>query len=422
MSPAKQHYWEIALGGLTACSIFSGALQVSLFLLAHIPPRLGAVLFLLVMFSAAAVFLRRVRTMPLDTALLVCAATWFCYLAWACMGTLWSTSLHFADDKLFLLFGYSSALIIVGLLIGYVPRACAAFRFTVIGISLLTIVALAIATHSGSIRLAAARDPHGALALFTGSYQSITACFGLASAFALVRILARPLSRHTLIWAVLWAAPFMAMLASGGRGAAVGAVFAQFAILVLACFKRRDGPSKGAIVAIVALLPIGAAGAFLLALQLGLRTVERLAYSFSSSSDTTHRLVLWHAAQTMADQFPVFGAGLGTFEATANNVEDTSLYPHNMFLEVLAESGAVGFVLIVAAVFLPVLFVLVRIRNIDFESLAMWLAFFAMAIFEAAVSGTVTNPDIALSIGLGIGTAVAARQNILKQMPAPQPA
>lgn len=59
---------------------------------------------------------------------------------------------------------------------------------------------------------------------------------------------------------------------------------------------------------------------------------------------------LWYEALEMTKENPLFGAGLSGFEAEGITKKDSVLkYPHNIFLEVLCETGIVGFLLFLSA-------------------------------------------------------------------------
>ena len=65
---------------------------------------------------------------------------------------------------------------------------------------------------------------------------------------------------------------------------------------------------------------------------------------------TAGRDYLWYEALEMTKENPLFGAGLSGFEAAEFTIRGEVLaYPHNIFLEVLCETGMVGFLLFLSA-------------------------------------------------------------------------
>jgi O-antigen ligase len=65
---------------------------------------------------------------------------------------------------------------------------------------------------------------------------------------------------------------------------------------------------------------------------------------------TAGRNYLWHVAMEMTGENPFFGVGLSGFEAAEITIKSEIMaYPHNIFLEVLCETGIIGFFLFLSA-------------------------------------------------------------------------
>jgi len=71
--------------------------------------------------------------------------------------------------------------------------------------------------------------------------------------------------------------------------------------------------------------------------------------------------VVWSNTTGIIGDFPVFGSGLGTFEALYPAYEESSTPPlfehaHNDYLEYLAELGVVGFVMLLGGILVMLVF------------------------------------------------------------------
>jgi O-antigen ligase len=110
----------------------------------------------------------------------------------------------------------------------------------------------------------------------------------------------------------------------------------------------------------------------------------------------------------MAEQHMVFGAGLGSYEASANLIEDGGTYPHNLFLETLAETGIIGFLLFCTAIVAAIVGVLARVGRLSFFQAAIWLGFVVETMVEISVSSTITDHFLAFSLGLSAGLIALA--------------
>lgn len=84
--------------------------------------------------------------------------------------------------------------------------------------------------------------------------------------------------------------------------------------------------------------------------------VERLSGLFSSSTEdinTVSRINMFDAAYQMWLESPFIGNGVGSFAVSYTGI-DIKMYPHNIFLEVLAEVGLVGFSILIMMISLGV--------------------------------------------------------------------
>ena len=174
---------------------------------------------------------------------------------------------------------------------------------------------------------------------------------------------------------------------------------------------RRERGSATLLAAALAVPVIGAA-IVIAGVHFELRGVSRLLNFAQSATDTTGRQILWAAAMHLAEQHPVFGAGFASFHATADNLQGIGTYPHNIFLELLAETGLIGFLLFTSAFAAAIVMLLRAMPRLAFLESAIWLAAFCVVLVEVNVSGSVTNRFIAFVLGITLGlTARTASEN-----------
>lgn len=89
------------------------------------------------------------------------------------------------------------------------------------------------------------------------------------------------------------------------------------------------------------------------------KTLERMIAGLSSDDITGGRMILYQLAIVMFHENPVFGCGWGSYQYRADASvigaiygRNSDMYAHNCYLQLLAETGIVGFVLFVGAIFL----------------------------------------------------------------------
>jgi O-antigen ligase len=395
---------EAAFGALLVCTLFSGALQVSLYLTIGLPPVLGNALFALASLAGAVLITRSLSEIPLTPPFAICVCLWLAFDLWATMSVSWTWSLIVVGPKLSRLLVASTIYYLAGLIMGRTANGWFGFRTAILALSVATLVATAIAAVRGLGAMGALVSQQGALKLFAESYQATTLCVAVAAVIALIQALQSRRKAVKVAWIVAWAVLSMSTLVGGGRGAAIGCAVAQIAILVVTLSLDDRGQNKRLAIFLLAVLPVAAAVGFFLALQLNLETASRLLHVVAASStDSTGRGMYWAAAVRMAELHPLFGAGLGSYESAGNALEDPGGYAHNVFLEALAETGVIGFCFLIASLIAPAFFILRRLRVMDFERLAIWLGLVAITAVMINVSGDVTERYLAFVLGLGAG-------------------
>jgi O-antigen ligase len=134
----------------------------------------------------------------------------------------------------------------------------------------------------------------------------------------------------------------LAILLCGSRGAVVGA-----AAIVLAAFARTPKKIGAFVVALLFLcgiwfvLPDDYKGRF------------RSAWDWENDPNTFSRIMFWKAGLQMFEDHPILGVGTGNFpQAYATSYANLSILgppaPHSVYIQVLAESGLVGTVSLLA--------------------------------------------------------------------------
>ena len=121
-----------------------------------------------------------------------------------------------------------------------------------------------------------------------------------------------------------------------------------------------------------------------------------------SSNGRTHS---WSLAWNAFLAHPAFGIGTGSFFS----ISGINRYPHNLLLEVAAELGLVGLVLVVG--FLASTWLAMsRARTLQDRGdlqVAVVIALFAAALVNAMFSGDIqTNSSVWLAAGLGLGLSL----------------
>lgn len=101
---------------------------------------------------------------------------------------------------------------------------------------------------------------------------------------------------------------------------------------------------------------------------IGYSVIDRITFQDKQEDvvTTTGRIKMWEKAAQIGLAFPVFGAGLGNyydytdpsmkqtisiFEQTLKEFQLASFYPHNIFFQMFAETGFLGFLIFLLAVF-----------------------------------------------------------------------
>jgi O-antigen ligase len=403
---------ESVLGLCVVLTLFSGAIEVPLYAALGIPPVLGAP-FMAVAGAVGLIAAARIAPrFPVTFDVLMPVGLWMTFVVWAMVSATWSTAPDLVGSKAGLL-AVSTTFLVLGICVGFSGDAADAMLRTIFAAGLVTAAAIFLFGNSG-LPAHAGTNPDLALKTFRDAYQSTTQCVSFAAMAALIFLLRGSQNRlAAAAWGVAWFVLTVASLIGGGRGAAIGGVLAQMAVLVfaMAVFWRQPGSGRLLWAALAA--PFLGAVLLMAGTIFEFRGVERLLKIANGLTDNTGRSGLWAAALRMADAHPIFGAGLASFEASANNIEGLGVYPHNIFLELLAETGLVGFALFTGAFVWAIASLARRARTVPFSQGALWLGLFVSTAFDANVSGSFTERYPAFIFGFGVGLAARfwRRQN-----------
>jgi O-antigen ligase len=156
----------------------------------------------------------------------------------------------------------------------------------------------------------------------------------------------------------------------------------------------------------VLLATAGLAGAVLATQFVPGQSIQR-SLSFLSGSgsglSSNGRSQLWSEAWGLFTSHPLFGAGTGSFFG----FDGLNQYPHNLFLEVAAELGLVGLVLLVvflASSWFGVVRAARRFGLPGRPEVALVASLFTAALVNAMFSGDITtNGGLWLAAGLVLG-------------------
>ncbi len=81
--------------------------------------------------------------------------------------------------------------------------------------------------------------------------------------------------------------------------------------------------------------------------------VDRFSVLSDETKEETGRLQIWRDTWLLVEQFPILGTGLGAFsyaypQVKSINVQAKYYHAHNDYLELLTETGLVGFLILIS--------------------------------------------------------------------------
>ena len=207
---------------------------------------------------------------------------------------------------------------------------------------------------------------------------------------------ARSRGRQVLAFATLPVIS-IAFIASGSRGPVLGLIVGLAVLLALTLRERQ------ARIRIVLVVAGAVLGAILVTQLVPGQDVSRALSVLTGSAGSNGRADIWGAAWNVFRAHPLLGVGTGSFAV----YRPPELYPHNLFLEVGAELGVVG-LLVLAAVLVSGARSAWRAYAAaspdDRPQTALVAALLAATFVNAQFSGDITtNSDLWLLIGLALG-------------------
>ena len=248
--------------------------------------------------------------------------------------------------------------------------------------------------------------------MFTRYYLTWTYPVVSASAVALVLALTAPAGSARQLLGLALTFVFGAFLLVGGaRGPLLGLVVCLLVPLLVVAPRVERGRFLVPKIQILAFLLVTGAGAYvayLLATGQMTATLSRfyslLNYLQSQGTALRHeRLSYWSSALTFWSQAPLLGNGIGSFSSlyVPGGGEVAGTHPHNILLEILAETGLVGLALFVLLLLVAAQGVRrARLRE-DPLYLCVWMLFASLLLIRAMLSDDLAYQwELFLAIGL----------------------
>jgi O-antigen ligase len=284
------------------------------------------------------------------------------FLAYTVTTICWTIDVDLALDKC-----YEAVLLFV--LVGCLSVCCRfcgfdqlRFGFWLTFVALATLMALSATLSFGSDRLA----------VFGGGPIVFGRNMGLML-LGLLYLRSRLPRLGTAVWVPIAALASLLIAMSGSRGALLAAVVGGLTYVLI---DRLTWSRK--------LVLVGVAGGLVLLMldqtTLGRRAQETFRYRVMKltveDQYTSGRDDLYHGALELAQENPILGCGLAGFRAVWGT------YPHNIFLEVFAESGVVGGALLLGLLVTAAFSLKRNWRCVDRATLAAFCHIFVAAQFS----------------------------------------
>jgi putative inorganic carbon (HCO3(-)) transporter len=208
-----------------------------------------------------------------------------------------------------------------------------------------------------------------------------------------------------------------ALLMSKSRGGNLSLLLALVLVAGVAALRRGIRAPEVRVVAVVLALAL-AGGAWV-----GLGALKnRLEHAPEEAGD---RLLTWHRTLALFADYPMLGAGAGSYASVFPRYKDPKMFPllydhaHNDYLELLAEQGIVGFAVLAVAV----LWILKRVlaaylsrhdrfmRGMLFASLAGSAATLSHSLVDFSLQIPADAALLFLLLGIGVVAAATERRS-----------
>ncbi|MGH2874306.1 MAG: O-antigen ligase family protein [Solirubrobacteraceae bacterium] len=303
-------------------------------------------------------------------------------------------------------------LMLGGVFVGCDRKSLRLFLIVTLGVVIFSSLLLVAQLASGS-----AQQQYGSgSGRFTISAQSGAISLGRTSAdgalIAVGTILIARRSWQRLAALTVLPLTLLAMLAAGSRGPTVAFVIGLLIMIVLSA---TTGRAQKRILMVGGVL---LAAGFVLPLVVPSSAISRALSGILGTAggrSTNGRSQLWTLALSTFSSHMWLGLGTGGFAA----VSTIEMYPHDLFLEVAAELGLIGLVVVVTVVGSMAARLRVAWRTADASDrllVALLVALFTSSLINALVSGQISdNAEVWLWGGIAIGMTAT------KRSPAPAP-
>lgn len=261
--------------------------------------------------------------------------------------------------------------------------------------AVLGIISTYIQLVHGSFRFyrGASEDWNPRVYLYWGNIVAIGAAIALG-----MMVYSRQNNLLRLVAAVTVGCGFFFVMASGARGATLGIILAGLVVLVINSPRVSSGRidlPRAQILGFLSLAVLLGYVSYLLATGQSTATISRLLNLFDQAADPmlrsrSNRFDYFAGAWRAWLDSPVIGQGLQGFRIFFCGLEAEGCYPHNAFLQVMADFGAVGLVLFVAMLWMGLRHARPSALGADPLRAIVFMAFVPV-FFSAMVSGDITQ-------------------------------
>ena len=325
------------------------------------------------------------------------------YLLWACLSLGWTPSRVLVDDSLKKLLTVDLGLLIVGAMVLAHKRE-RMMRF----LALITVFSLIVAAMGVSVYLI-----YGSFKFAGWDVKRVYNEWGRAVANGTIVLLilflrSRFASARQLVLGALLGLCVLFILVASSRSAllVVAVPVCVFMAVNFAPFGRQGlRLSRAQILLLLFVATVVTAVVVLLSSGYQIDTIQRFMKIMKQAENTdilmkANRFDYFAAALHYFFQSPLIGHGVRSFSILHRGFEDDGVQPHNIFLELLAETGLIGF-----ALFLFLLFMAVRPLSLDWlrrdpMMLCVTMLFVGRLIAAMLGNDLANQPVLFLAIGL----------------------
>ena len=216
-------------------------------------------------------------------------------------------------------------------------------------------------------------------------------------------IIRHHITKKTLLWLTLLILNLAGLFYSGGRGPIVALLLTIIFILFISFNFKRVSINKYMLFGFLIIMLLTSI-AFLFLHQITQTSLIRFKVMLTqATSGTLTRLTMYTKAIEALRFYPLSGVGIGGFSMFAYGT-DSRLYPHNIFLEIGAESGLLGFSLFLCLVGFCLFYLMSLRKKYNREKYFLTttiLALFIFMLLKSLVSGDI-NDNRLLFVWIGV--------------------